>query len=404
MNNKFLLSAALILTGSGLLAQSSDRTYAITGKTNNTFYWADIKQVDIASGKVVKTVFDTEKTKHTTTFLEKQINVEGSTKNPTAFGVAACALDTRHNRLYFAPLHFSELRYVDLTESEAEFTVVKSNIIPLKNGGKYQTEESHLTRMVFAADGFGYALTNDSKNFLRFSTNKDAKVEDLGSLSNAPSNKEFSIFEKETGWGGDMVADAFGNLVIVTAKHHVYSVDVRTKVATYLGTISGLPEKYTTNGAAVDAQGNLVVSSANVLEGLYKVSVQDFSATKITSTETPFNASDLANGNMLNQKRFDLLRQGFVNNNAIRNAAKVFPNPVVGKSFNLLLSGEQSGLHQVVLTDLSGKIIQSTTLNLTIGNKNQSISLKNKYTRGSYFVKMYNDAKQLVLSEKIVVQ
>ena len=75
MNNKFLLSAALILTGSGLMAQSSEKTFAITGKTNNLFYWADIKQVDINSGKVLKTVFDTEKTKHTTKFLEKQIMI-----------------------------------------------------------------------------------------------------------------------------------------------------------------------------------------------------------------------------------------------------------------------------------------------------------------------------------------
>lgn len=404
MNNKFLLTAALILTGSGLIAQSAEKTYAITGKSNNLFYWADIKQVDINTGKIVKTVFDTEKSNHTTKFLDKQINLEGASKNPTAFGVAACALDTRHNRLYFSPMHFSELRYLDLTKSNAEFTVVKSNIVPLKNGVKYQSEESHLTRMVFAADGYGYALTNDSKNFIRFSADKDAKVEDLGSLTNASSNKQFSIFEKETGWGGDMVADAFGNLVIVTAKHHIYSVDVRTKVATYLGTIIGLPVNYTTNGAVVDTDGNLVVSSANILDGLYKVSVDNFTAIKINSSESPFNASDMANGNMLSQKRFDLMRQGFVVNNTIRNAAKVFPNPVVGKNFNLLLSGEQSGLHQVVLTDLSGKVIQTTSLNLTLGNKNQTISLKNKYTRGSYFVKMYNDSKQLVLSEKIVVQ
>ena len=160
MKRKILLSFTFIAASFFSIAQQASKTYAITGKPNNNFFWADIKQVDITTGKVISTLFESDKTAFkiinadkTTTAL--RTNGNGS---PTGLGVAACAFDTRHNRLYFATMHFSDIRYLDLSKQEANFTTVKTNVIAAKSNAGYQPEENHITRMVIGADGYGYDM------------------------------------------------------------------------------------------------------------------------------------------------------------------------------------------------------------------------------------------------------
>ena len=173
MNYKILFSTIFIATSFIVSAQHISRSYAITGKENNNFFWADIKEVDIATGKVIKTLFEADKTPFKKNSLpnsgddEKMISA-----NPTGLGVAACALDAAHNRLYFSPMHFSDICYLDLNRNDASFTTIKTNILPSPSRESLQTEENQITRMVIAADGYGYALTNDANHLIRFSTGK----------------------------------------------------------------------------------------------------------------------------------------------------------------------------------------------------------------------------------------
>ena len=410
MNNKFLLSATLLASSFFATAQNASRTYAITGKENNNFLWADIKQVDIATGKVVKTLFEADKTAFKSIDLDKsgEISKTGATTtNPTAFGVAACALDTKHNRLYFTPMHFSDLRYLDLDQSEANFTTVKRNIISIPSNTSYQPEENQITRMVFAADGYGYALTNDGNHLIRFNTGKRAQVEDLGNLIDAEANKGISVHNRCTSWGGDMVADAFGKLVFISASHNVFIIDVASRIATYSGAVTGLPENFTTNGAAVDNDGNMIVSSANVFDALYKVNMKDLKAERVQSTEKPFNASDLANGNFLSQKeadaaiKFSALKPAIV---AAATDAKVFPNPVTGSEFNVLFDGQKAGKYTILLTDLAGRSLQTKVVSLTTGSETVTVRLAKKTAHGMYLVKVLDESKQVTLSEKVVIE
>ena len=66
-----------------------------------------------------------------------------------------------------------------------------------------------------------------------------------------------------------------------------------------------MPANYTTNAAAVDTDGDIVVSSANVFEGYYKVKLAGLTATAIAGSDRLYNASDLANGNLLLQQQAD---------------------------------------------------------------------------------------------------
>jgi len=407
MKGKFLLTASL-LSASLISAAQKAKTYAITGKSNNNFLWADIKQIDMNTGKVVKTLFESDKTPFKLNSLDAAAD-KIKVNNPTAFGVAACALDEVHNRLYFAPMHFSDIRYLDLKKEDINFTVVKKNIVPLTAGNVYQTEENQITRMVIAPDGYGYALTNDANHLIRFSTGKSPVVEDLGALIDAEENKGFSVHNKCTSWGGDMLADAYGKLVVISANHNVYSVDVKSKVATFTGTITGLPANFTTNGAVVDNEGNIIVSSANVFEGLYRLNYKDLKAEKIQTEEAAFNASDLANGNYLLQKEKDAAVKFDVSKSILPDLtaasdARVFPNPATGNQFNVLFNGLDAGKYTIVLSDLAGRPLVSKTVAVSKSTQVENVRLTSLAAKGTYIVKVVNADKQLAFSERVVLQ
>ena len=406
MKCKLLLSATFLSASLFSVAQNASRTYAITGKANNNFFWADIKQVDISNGKVNKVLYEADKTAFKSDNLDKSSTASRAADNqPTGFGVAACALDTRHNRLYFATMHFSDIRYIDLSNPGASFTTVKKNALGTSLKGGYQTEENHITRMVIAADGYGYALTNDANHLIRFSTGNKVMIEDLGNLVDGENSNGISIHNKCTSWGGDMVADAFGKLVIVSANRQVFSIDPKTRIVTHTGSITGLPANFTTNGAAVDDDGQLVVSSANVFEGLYRVNMKDFVATKVVSTEAPFNASDLANGNFLNQKEAnDLVRFEYTKAPTTPADARVYPNPSTGSQFNVLFENQPSGKYTIVLTDLAGRALQSKVVSIAKPGQVETMRVTGKTARGMYLVKVLNESRQLAFSEKLVIQ
>ena len=68
-----------------------------------------------------------------------------------------------------------------------------------------------------------------------------------------------------------MLADEAAYLYVISAHNHVFKIDVQTRTATYLEKIKGLPEGFTTNGAVVDEDGNIIISSANSIISYYKV-------------------------------------------------------------------------------------------------------------------------------------
>ncbi len=408
MKRKTLLSFAALTVSLASMAQDVSKTYAITGKATNKFLWSDIKQIDITTGKIINTLFEADKTTYKIKSLDNSPISSQQEMSPTNFGVAAAALDVRTNRLFFASMHLSDIRYLDLNKATPEFTIIKRNIIEAPADKPYQPEQNHFTRMVIGADGFGYAVTNDGNHFIRFSTGRTPIVQDLGSLVDAEANKGISIHNKCTSWGGDMLADAFGKLIIISANHNVFSVDVKTKLTTYVGTITGLPAAFTTNGAVADADGNIIVSSANVFEALYKVNYKTLDAVKVESTEPAFNASDLANGNMLLQKEADASSKFDVSKSTLPvfemvGDAKVFPNPVTADQFNVSFEGMATGKYTIIFTDLAGRPLQSKVVTVK-GNQIETVKLSVKTPKGMYIVNVMGEDKKLAFSQRVVIQ
>ena len=206
-----------------------------------------------------------------------------------------------------------------------------------------------------------------------------------------------------------MLADAFGKLVVISANHHVYTVDAESKIATFKGVITGLPVNFTTNGAVVDDEGNMVVSSANVFEGLYRVNFKDLKAEKVASTEKAFNASDLANSNMLLQAEKDAASKFNIPNTVMPDLAAdgdavVFPNPATGNQFNVRFNGQKAGRYTIMFTDLAGRTLLTKVVAVVSPVQIENVRLTNKTARGTYLVKVVDENKQLAFSERVVLQ
>ncbi len=424
MKRTLLLTTFILLFLFGAFAQNANKAFAITGNGNGDFQWMNIRQIDLSNGLVTKNLFENGKTKFSlinsitnknvddemlanlNTKLAGHVTLTSVTSQPTATMVAAAAFDEKHNKLFFAPMSLAELRWLDLSSSadNPKFYTLQSALL---QPGNPNDEANHFTRMTIGADGNGYALTNDGNHLIKFTTGKKIVVSDLGALVDASANNHISVHNKCSSWGGDMVADAFGKLYLFTASKNVFKIDLETMLATHIGSITGLSGMYTLNGAAVDNDDNVIVSSANTFEGFYKVSMKDLAATKLNTTGTVFNASDLANANLLfaNQARntvgvaklpaLDVIGNQFIS---------IYPNPVTTGQFKITFDNNASGEYNVALTDVQGKTIVSKQVFVQSKGQSETIQLKTKPASGLYLIKITNANRKSVYSDKIVIE
>lgn len=422
MRCKTLLSFSFIALTFSAGAQNAP-TFAITGNGNGDFQWTNIRQLDAATGKMIKDVYINNKTPFTllnaasktpVSLQTFKYNVNGATNvfqmqdAPTLTMVAAAAYDKRHDKLFFTPMRIGELRWLDLSASAAspKFYTEK---VQLLNNGDLLDEANHITRMDIAADGNGYAITNDGNHLIRFTTGKNITVTDLGNLIDDEKNSGgISIHNRCTSWGGDMVADAFGKLYIISASHQVFKIDIDSRVATHIGTITGLPATFTTNGAAVDADGKIVVSCATSFEGLYKFDIKDFAAAKIENADACYNASDLANGNLLFQKEADAQRAlstvSLPAATPVNTDARIYPNPVTANEFKIQFDGQKAGKYYVTVTDLSGRTVLTKSITISTKVQAETVQITNTIGKGMYLVKVTDSGNQVVFTDRLMVQ
>jgi hypothetical protein len=411
MRYSFTLASCLVLITAQLSAQQGQTTaYAITSSEKGNFNWTDVKQIDFATGSVTRSVFDARQTNFTVFSARtgKEIKplaaTNGATTNatvPVASLSAACAYDQRHNRLYYAPLFMNQLRYIDLDEKEPKiYYFDNEQFSPVTD---INNEANHITRMVIGADGDGYALSNDANHLIRFTTGRKAVITDLGALQDDASNGERSIHAKITGWGGDMIADAAGNLYVISAYRQVFKVNIQSKVATWLAEIKGLSASFTTNGAVVDSEGFLIVSSANTAEGYYKVDMRSWAATRIDIQGTVFNASDLANGNLAFAK--DVPSVPLINRALIRNEKiALYPNPVATNQIYVSFNSKESGRYTIQLVDLTGQVISEKIAVIANGAQVVPVNVKPGLAKGPYMVKVLSNSKKAIFTDKLIVE
>jgi hypothetical protein len=394
-----MLVAALLATKS--YAQSN-KAYAITAETKGTYNWTAIREIDLSNGNVLNTLYSSTNTKPINYSF---INSEGvanrslQASSPTVNGVAAAAFDAKNNRLYFTPMWGTDLRYIDLNTNE--LNVVINNDTRFSTGVRVN-ESNVITRMTFAADGNGYALTNDGNQLIQFTADKTPVIKNLGVLIDSKNNHDISVHAQCTSWGGDLIGDAYGNLYLFTYRNHVFKINPNTRIAEHIGQVKNLPSNFTTNGVAVDANGDVFITSAILTTNYYKVNLATLNATAIVKADNDavYNIADLANENLA----YSAAKNSIVDNDIItKNNISVYPNPVVNKTFAIQFDKLPAGKYSIEINDVNGKRVITKTIAIN-GLQNERLQLPKASSAGLYFIKVLNTNGKTVFNDKVVVQ
>lgn len=415
MKNRILplVAIAALLLSNTTNAQSSNHAFAITGETKGSFNWNFVREIDLATGEVVKTYFspfvqnnfeivNTQNVKlNTAESVVGLHQVRGNAAPMGQGGVAAAAYDAKHNRLYFTTMRGTELRYFDLNSAGGK--VVYNQSQPLFEGNRFD-EANVITRMAFGSDGFGYAITNDGKNLIRFTTDQKPVITNLGELIDGKKNGTISVHNQCSSWGGDMVGDAYGNLYMVTMRNNMFKINPQTRVADYIGSIKGLPAEFTSNGMVVNNDGDLVVSSAATSSSYYKVNISTLQATVIkNSGDKVYNSSDLANSNLLYQKSKTIANTTVAEMLGNQNVS-IYPNPVANKFFNVQFDKVTAGEYNLVLTDAAGRSIITKSLSINAKGQMEKVNLPKSAASGMYLIKLTGADRKVVYTDKIIVE
>jgi hypothetical protein len=413
------LPLASLLLGSVLasgvtMAQTDRFAYAVTDISEQGFNWQYVRKLNLQTGEYGQVLlsgndmnalnFDANSKKQLTSPVTDARF--GNTVN-AAFGtgVAAMAFDRKNNRLYYTPMMFDQLRYIDLKSMKVYYVTGQG----LSGKSEKSPDQGNIiTRMVIASDGYGYAMTNDGTQMIRFSTGKKLEITDLGSLVDDPANKGVSVHNSCSSYGGDMIADDNGNLYVFSARNNVFRINISSRVATYLGVISNLPNGFTVNGAAVNTDNKVLVASAAQAGTYFMVDMKSLAAAPYAVSGGIWQSSDLANGNLLasgNKKQVaDLSITHKVVETEQGNSITLYPNPVTANQFLIRFGNLQPGSYTIQVTDVMGRQVHQQSVNISGDNQSQLVKLQASTAKAVYLLKLLNTSSKAVFSTKLVVQ
>lgn len=395
---KVLLPMMAIVAGVSTFAQT--KTFAITSEKKGEFTWTAIRELDFSTGEYTKTLF-------TKASQQNQLmrGTAGNVVNDQTFingrGVAAAAYDKNTNRIYFSEMMGNTLKFVDLaTSTNGTLTVGENTDSRFSTGTKKYDESNVITRMAFSNEGVGYALTNDGSSLIKFTTGANATVTNLGTINDSKKNKDISIHTQCTSWGGDMIGDIYGNLYVITMRNNVFKININKMEAEFVGAIKNLPATFTTNGAAADDDGNILLSSASNADNYYKVNASTLEAVAIKGGKDMYNVSDLANGNLVYQRKPIAASTVSLATTA---EVSVYPNPAVGKTFNVSLNKLEVGNYNMILTDINGKAVINKQVNIN-GLSMENVTLPKATTAGVYMLRVVDVNGKTISTNRIVIQ
>ncbi|MBS1745438.1 MAG: T9SS type A sorting domain-containing protein [Bacteroidetes bacterium] len=409
MKTKSLLLLCLTLVSITIFAQS--KTYfAVTGEEYGNVNWIAFRQFDAATKTPVRTLYiptQNNEVVYDAVSGRQIVNNDAQLVTPTATNktcgcinskmAAAIAYDAKNNRIFYTQMMGTQLRYLDLNATPPKSYAITTQ--SLKSFPNQPGEASVITRMTIGSDNYGYALTNDNSHLIRFSLGKKPVITDLGGLMDAKSNGENSVKEAYKSWGGDMIADAKGNLYLFDMQRGVYLINPNTRLATYLGNIKNIPEDYTINAAMVESGGNVIVGSSTNTTNYYRVDLTTLEATVVeTNTDKVYNVSDFANANFAFAKGN--------NSNAVavtlnKDKVSLYPNPVNNNVIYLRFNNVAKGNYMIQLGDMEGKSLVQKSVNIA-GTQTASLATSGMAS-GVYVVRVVNDKGENLYNGNVVI-
>lgn len=412
----FSLITGVVLLTNFATAQQADRfAYAVTDVQQGGANWSFLRKINLQNGEYSQVLLSGNDASllayNATTKKQFEIPLQdarfGNYVNAAfATGVAAMSYDKKNNRLYYTPMFIDQLRYIDLKTMKVYYVTDQAFTgKPVKSSD----QGNIVTRMVIASDGYGYAMTNDATQLIRFSTGKKLSITDLGTIADDQANKGVSIHNSCSSYGGDMIADDEGNLYVFSARNNVFKINLESKVATHLGAISGLPNGFTVNGAAVNDENKVIVASAMVASSYFTVDMKSLVASPYVISGTVWQSSDLANSNLLNtSSKSKGGTMEITSRNSVPNAADgkigIYPNPVTNNQFAVQFNELQAGQYTIQVTDVMGRQLMQQVVNVGAEKQIQTVRLNAAASKGIYLVKVTDQNNKSVYTSKIVVQ
>jgi len=404
-----LLRLSLLLPCLFIMVDSfsqSKKYFAVTGEQYGSVNWMVFRQFDMDGKQPVKTLYIPDIQNDVVSDAATGSKVAANTSaGPAALTrqscgcmnnrmVAAVAYDAVNNRLFYTQMMGNQLNFLDLNETQPKSYAVTSQFF--KNFPNQPGEASIITRMAISADGYGYGLTNDNTHLIRFTTGNQPRITDLGGLADAKSNGENAVTTPYKSWGGDLVADADGNLYLFTIQRLVFKINPATRLATYLGEIKNIPEDYTINAAMVESGANIIVGSSTKTSNYYRVNLTTLEATVVDKkTEQVYNVSDFANENFA----FNDLKAVAKTLNDIRVTA--YPNPVTTNKLNISFSNIKAGKYIILLSAIEGKTILRKEVKIS-GNQTENITVSS-VTAGTYLLTVVDQKGESIYTNQVIL-
>jgi hypothetical protein len=362
--------------------------------------WKSIQAFSAEENTTFTTIYDGTKA-----FQLSNGNARRNISGFDAVNVAAAGYAAGSRQIFFIPLDMPELRWVYSTNSSETpvFSAVRSSLLERLDLTK---TENQITRMTVNKQGVGYAMTNDAMHLFEFSTGDNPVIRDLGAIIDASSNGQMSIHQTCTSFGGDMVAGDDGKLYLISLRNHIFEIDPVGRIANYIGAIKGLPNSFTSNGAAALSNGDLILSSSFGNQGFYTVNPMTWESKKLfTGEQYEQNMSDLASGYLLARRPRTLSNGNDGMNAGTNGSIHVYPNPLnSGKDLQFTTDIPLSGDHQIQLIDLSGKIIENQKITLTENARQFNVRFTSQFTQGTYFIKLSDMNGKTVETSKLIIQ
>jgi len=381
-----LAFAAVMLSGIAAKSQPDHFAYVVTAVNQGGSPWVALRKLDTRTGA----------------FSNILLNVQDNLHATPDSSVAAIAYDRKANRLYYTPMNIDQLRYIDLFTMES-FAVSdqffsKAGHYDFRNAGP-------INRMVIAPDDYGYTITNDGTHLIRFTTKGSPVLTDLGDLLDDPQNKEMTIHSICTNSGGDLVADDDGHLYLITGTNRVYKVDIATRTTLYLATVSRLPQKFTTSGAAVSEDGKqLLVSSSTYSDAYFLIDPETWVASPAPATEKLYESADLANSNVLITKT-GIHSDLFISKNPENiNRIRIFPNPVMDDEVSVQFNDLPPGNYTIQLANAIGKNLVKQKAVITSSAQTETMHLPHYTSQGFYYVRILDEKNNTVSTQKLVLE
>jgi hypothetical protein len=384
---KHLFPLFLLVLGANVQAQQD--FFAIAGKDTSSIVFSDFRVMNAANGTSGEKVFSSEETAKVFSQDRKGPVAEdkNSYSHSQAVTMAALAYDPSNNNLVYMPM-FSSNIYV-LNAKTKEITLVENTVSKVTSCDI----NSHITRMATGYDGNIYALNNAGTQLLQISKKGNQYiVSDLGIITDDASNGKNSFTAMETGFGGDMIADAENNFYVFSASGNVFKVSTKELKARFVGKVSGIPDNYSVNGSAVNSKGKVVIASAKG-DNLYEVDLQTLQAKAFPGGEKP-HIYDLASRYFANDRTSSV--------SALANI-DIFPTRVNEHFINVNVNDRSvKGNLKLSVFDISGKNVGKQDLSVKDGSLNQQVLLKN-LINGAYIVNITDESGKVLLSKKIIV-